>query len=310
MKILTVIVLTVLAILVLLELLAVCRFTAMLTKPRVPPAERQYEHLIEKGHLKREIYESQDIAREKFILQSRYGYSLCCELLHSRTEKPTEENRVAILCHGLNSCRYGMLPYAESYLKRGFSVVIYDQRNHGDSGKAFTSMGFYEKYDLDTVVDWCIDRFGSAVRLVTHGGSMGAATVLSHLVLDSRVTCAVADCGFSDLHEQLKHLAGKRYHFPAFPTIPLIRLLVRLTYKFDLYKVRPSDGVLQSKVPILFIHGEEDTFVPAWMSVSMYHMREAGSRLLLIPKADHGESIQRDFRTYDSQVASFLEEYL
>lgn len=54
----------------------------------------------------------------------------------------------AVMSHGLTSCRYGMLPYARSYLKRGFSVVLYDQRNHGESGRSITTLEYQEKDDV------------------------------------------------------------------------------------------------------------------------------------------------------------------
>lgn len=310
MKILGIVLLLIFLLLLAAEVIIVHYFVKMVTRPKMNPAEKQYERLIEKGCLKREVYETCEVEKEKFLLPSQYGYSLYCELLTTEeSRRPENRSRVAVMCHGFTSCRYGMLPYAALYLKRGFSVIIYDHRNHGDSGKARTSMGYYEKYDLKSVVDWCYERFGEDVRLITHGGSMGAATVLYHLTIDDRIVCAVEDCGYSSFREQMMHMAVNKYKLPAFPSIQLIRLFIRLICGFDLNTVRPIDGAANSRTPILFIHGEEDDFVPTWMCRKMYDARTGPKRLFLVPGAGHAESIDTDPAGYERVLEEFLNTY-
>lgn len=285
-------------------------FVRMITRPKVEPAAEQYKKLMEANRITEEDYASDRIRKEAFFLPSVHGYPLFCELLTTKESRKKENRkRVAIMSHGLTSCRYGMLPYARLYRKRGFSVVLYDQRNHGESGVSITTLGYQEKDDLKTVADWCFERFGADIHLVTHGGSMGAATVLCHLKEDDRVACAVEDCGFSDFREEMIFQARNRYHVPAYPVVPIIRLFARIRHGIDLYRIRPMDGAVSSKTPILFIHGEEDDFIPISMMEDMVRQRKGPAQVLRIPGAGHGASILTDYSRYEEAVGRFLDTY-
>ena len=78
-------------------------------------------------------------------------------------------------------------------------------------------MGYYEKFDLQTIIDWFYIKYDGNVSIVTHGESMGAATVLSHIAIDGRVNLIISDCGFSDFNELAKHIVKNIYHLPQFP---------------------------------------------------------------------------------------------
>lgn len=64
------------------------------------------------------------------------------------------------------------------FIKKGWNVLIYDHRRHGESGGKTTSYGHYEKFDLQTVVNWLKNEVGESLILGIHGESMGAVTTL------------------------------------------------------------------------------------------------------------------------------------
>jgi pimeloyl-ACP methyl ester carboxylesterase len=85
------------------------------------------------------LYESWK--KKEFLLESDFGYKLCCELIEPEDDASTDKmKKIAILCHGLGCARYGSIKYAELFRKFGFTVLMYDHRNHGRSGKAYTTM--------------------------------------------------------------------------------------------------------------------------------------------------------------------------
>ena len=187
--------------------------------------------------------------------------------------------------------------------------MIYDHRNHGLSGRAYTSMGYYEKYDLKKIIDWCCDTYGPDCIMVTHGESMGAATVLLHLGIDDRVVCAIADCAYSDLKELLKHQIKYYYHLPQV-LIPLESLITYLRAGFWYGEVSPIQVVSRTDTPILFIHGKKDKYVPTRMSKEMYKSKRKSKALYLVAGAGHASSYETNRNGYKKAVENFLKKYM
>ena len=170
-------------------------------------------------------------------------------------------------------------------------------------------MGFYEKYDLKKLVDWCYDRYGPNCVIVTHGESMGAATVLMHLGIDRRVSCAIADCAYSDLTQLICHQLKQYYHLPCF-LIPIESFLTYLRAGFLYNEVSPINVVRHSRTPVLFIHGKIDNFVPAEMTKQMYQNKKKNKAIYLVAGAKHAASYCKNREGYERVVERFLKRYL
>ncbi|MGN0976329.1 MAG: alpha/beta hydrolase, partial [Gemmiger sp.] len=99
--------------------------------------------------------------REEFRLQSQYGYPLACIYIPRPEEAVPKDGRerIAVIVHGHGVNHYNSVKYAAMFRSLGFHTVIYDNRNHGDSGKALTTMGYYESRDLCTVCQWVREKF-------------------------------------------------------------------------------------------------------------------------------------------------------
>ena len=303
----------------------------MIVRPRMLPYGKGYQREIRCNRVNSEEYYSWE--KEIFTLRSDYGYRLSCELLDGRSQLDKSEGRkegvgeehttffgdsqgrrkppekIAILCHGLGYAKYSGIKYAKMFFRLGYRVLIYDHRNHGYSGKAHTSMGFYEKYDLKKLVDWCYDRYGPNCVIVTHGESMGAATVLMHLGIDRRVNCAIADCAYSDLTQLICHQLKQYYHLPCF-LIPIESFLTYLRAGFWYNEVSPINVVRHSRIPVLFIHGKIDNFVPAEMTKQMYQNKKKNKAMFLVAGAKHAASYCKNREGYERVVEGFLKRYL
>jgi fermentation-respiration switch protein FrsA (DUF1100 family) len=59
-------------------------------------------------------------------------------------------------------------------------------------------------------------------------------------------------------------------------------------------------------VPILFIHGAEDTFIPPSNSERMSAATKGYSEVRMIPGAGHAESVLKDPGLYREYVEAFL----
>lgn len=290
----------------------------MIMKPRKLSTKKIFDGECSHGHFDPEFYRS-TIKRE-FTIKSRFGYTIACELLTPKSGEDARENhiqeaymdkvdgvKIVVLCHGLGCSRYTSLKYAQMFLRMGYHVLQYDHRNHGTSGKALTSMGYYEKYDLKRVVDWCYHQFGKGCFIITHGESMGAATALLHLEIDQRVCGVIADCAYSDLTSLLVHQLKQYYHLPKI-LIPIVSELTYVRAGFWYRDVSPIKVVKNTKIPILFIHGKRDSFVPTRMSKEMYLAKRRQRVIYLVAGAKHGESFLKRKDRYSKVVKRFCDQ--
>ncbi|WP_041489040.1 alpha/beta hydrolase, partial [Bacillus pseudomycoides] len=126
-----------------------------------------------KKHFRLEDFNA--IPKEEVRIPSQFKYDL-----HGYYISAGNSNKFMIFCHGVTVNKINSVKYANLFLNRGYNVFIYDHRRHGKTGGKTTSYGYYEKYDLKTVVDWLKDRFGTNIILGVHGESMGAATLLQY----------------------------------------------------------------------------------------------------------------------------------
>ena len=280
------------------------KMSELIIKPKKLSSEAVLKMEERRGRFNKEFYKN--IKRTKFQILSYFSYDISCELFEA---KEIKEGKIAILSHGFSRSKYGCLIYGEIYLKMGYRVIMYDHRNHGSSGEAYTSMGHYEKYDLKRVVDWCCSRYGNDCNIVTHGESMGAATVLLHLDIDDRIKCVVADCGYSDLTNLIRHQIKVYYKLPRF----LVKIESIITYiraGFRYSDVSPIKAVEKSDTPILFIHGKRDRYVPTYMSKDMYKAKKDNKALYLVAEAKHAQSYIKNKEGYEEKVRNFVNRHI
>jgi uncharacterized protein len=255
---------------------------------------------------------------------SKGGYPLRA---HALAADGSGAPKLAVFHHGIGWGWLGMIRYMELFRAEGWTVVAYDSRGHSGSSGERPSYGFFEKEDLKSVVDWTLDTFGGKgaaaaargeiPRLVVFGESMGAATVLQYAPIDPRVDAVIADCPFSSATGELEYRLKAAMVPPGFRRLAVLAAdaFCRRLEGFSLREADPSRAILETEVPILFIHGLEDRYVPWRMSVVMAERRrrvlpDAITELLLVPGARHAMSIREDRRRYAEALRGFLESAL
>lgn len=247
--------------------------------------------------------ESYDIS-----IQSSFNYKLSGTYIFN--PKPT--NDTVIIVHGITASRWESMKYADMYLDMGFNIVVYDSRYHGTSGGTDITLGFFEKYDLDNIVKW-VKWVNPNAKIGVHGESLGAVTSLLQAALDQskrNVNFYVVDCPYSDLSELMNiKLSGDiRPHFGlAAGFILFYGNIIALTKSgFSLYAVSPIKAIQNIKTPIMFIHGSNDTFIPASMSLDLYLEKRGPKSIYIAPGAEHAMSYLTDKVEYTAKVKQFL----
>lgn len=237
---------------------------------------------------------------ESLLIRSPYGYLLKGRLY------PGTTNRYVILVHGITMNLFGALKFLPLFHKKGFNVVVYDQRHHGQSGGANTTYGYFEKWDLQTVVDHLFAQYGPDITVGLHGESMGASISILTMALEPRVDFAIADSGYSDLPELYEKRAQEVYHIRSKKFIYLVNQVVKRKSGFSIEDVSPVKELPGIQGPILFIHGEADTYIPVAMSRSMYSFKINNKYIHTVEEAEHLECLSTNPYGYDEAVTDFL----
>lgn len=238
--------------------------------------------------------------KRDYEVKSFDGYVLHAQLLPD----PAAGDRYIILSHGYTDNRLGSLKYARMYLELGFNVIIYDLRGHGLNAPAYCTYSAREARDLDALVRDTRARYGGIRLLGLHGESLGAATTVAALKYRPQVDFAVADCGFSEIGSILR--AGLRgMHLPGWLlNVAGVFSKMRCGYAFS--EMRPIDSLAGNEVPVLFIHGDADGFIPYSHSADMCRAAGDKGELRLIPGAKHAASIFTDPENYRKYVEDFI----
>lgn len=201
---------------------------------------------------------------------------------------------------------------ADYFLKHGYAILLPDARAHGQSEGEYIGFGCLDRKDALGWINWVIQECGDDVKIMLHGTSMGGATVLmtSGLDLPDNVKGIVSDCGFTSPKEVFTHVLNNMYHLPAFPAIQGADLINKKLAGYGMDECNAKNEVKKAKVPILFIHGSEDTFVPCSMCHEIYDNCSSPKRKLIVEGASHAESYYKDMAAYEKALDEFAEEIM
>lgn len=229
--------------------------------------------------------------------------------LYGRLYLSEESDVIDLIFHGWrgNALRDGC---GGSRLARDakHSILLVDQRAHGESDGNVITFGIQEKYDCMDWIDYTVSRFGKEIKILLVGVSMGAATVLmaSSLPLPPQVKGIAADCPYSSPEAIIRKVC-RDMGIPDRPAFPLVRLSARLLGGFSVKDGGAVEAVKHARVPILLVHGTEDDFVPIDMCREIAQSCASQTVVLEVPGAGHGLSYFYDTEAYRNAVARFHE---
>jgi hypothetical protein len=250
----------------------------------------------------------QKVNRDILTIRSQDNLTLKAMLV----ENPKAQGKVAILAHGYSGTSKEMAPFAKLFYDLGFTILLPDARGHGDSEGEYIGFGWPERHDYLAWIDSIIKRYGDDTELVLFGVSMGGATVLnvSGEDLPKQVKAIVEDCGYSSVEKELSYQLKNLYKLPSYPFIPMTSLLTKYKTGYSFAEASPLDQVKKSTTPTLFIHGDQDSFVPTDMAYELYQAAASDKALYIVPGAEHAYSYVTDKEEYRRQVRRFLARYL
>lgn len=163
-----------------------------------------------------------------------------------------------LLLHGIGTSRYAMIAFAAKLATEGFNSVLYDSRANGESGGLNCTFGYYEKRDVQYVIDAVQQRYPHSRPIGIYGNSLGAAVSIQAMAVDERICCGVVESPFATLREVIHDYFQQKFLVPVswIPDAALLRSEVIAQFVVD--SVRPEHSARSITHPVMVSHGTLD----------------------------------------------------
>lgn len=171
------------------------------------------------------------------------------------------QDRCAILVHGYADAKVGAIAWAPLFHKLGYHILAVDLRGHGESEGKATTAGYFERHDLNQVIDQLRGRFSSQTReLVLFGISMGAAVVATTAAMREDLSAVILECPYADFRQA----AATHGQMMGLPLPGVQRYSIRFSQVLigaDFSEVRPVDLIPRINCSLMVIQSGEDPLV-------------------------------------------------
>ena len=225
-------------------------------------------------------------------------------LLHGIFIKSNNAKRTIVMVHGYRGSYEGDFNQKANWaVENNCNILCIDQRGCNYSEGKYLTMGINESLDLRCWVDYLLS-FNDNLPIYLWGVSMGCATCLMSLnkPYSDLVKGVIADCGYTSPYEIFKAICRRHIHFTPHIILFIFNVLCRLFAGFSLKELDTRKILKENKLPILFIHGLADDFVPCFMSKENYKSTKVYKDLLLVKDCPHAVSYYRVTEEYKNKV--------
>lgn len=224
-----------------------------------------------------------------------------------------KDSRVFVFgAHGCHSNHNGdPATFMQYYLEKGYNFLSVDHVGHGESSGNYIGYDYFESTDSLEWLDYLIRRFGKDIKIILHGVSMGGATVCKMVdKVPPQVKLAIADCPYTNALEEFDHVAKSAGIKHTGLILKALNSMNKIFAGYDFNDTDVRKSVKNSKVPMLFVHGTEDDFVPTRMGIELYEICGNEKELYLVEGAIHAQSMKTDESGYHKKLDAFIEKYL
>ena len=256
------------------------------------------------------LNDAQKWLEEKSNYSDKYIESYDKLQLHSYVVTQNS-NKWAIVVHGYGGSGKLMSDKSKYFYDMGYNVLIPDLRGHGKSEGDYIGMGWKDRLDIISWINFIIKENPNA-EIVLHGTSMGAATVLmtSGENLPSNVKAIVADCAYTSAWDEFSYQLETYLKVPSYYILNVTNMVTKLKAGYSLKEASALECVKKATVPILYIHGDKDKFVPYSMMDKLYDATSSPKEKLTIDGGEHANSDLVSPFLYWLTVEDFLNQYV
>ncbi|SCI11725.1 alpha/beta hydrolase [Romboutsia sp. Marseille-P6047] len=259
-----------------------------------------------------EVQEDVDWLLKNSNYEDKYILSYDNLKLHAyQVINENKSNKWAIVIHGYTSEGKLVSAKAKYLYEMGYNILVPDLRAHGESEGNYIGMGWHDRLDIIDWINYIINNNNDS-EIILHGTSMGASTVLmvSGERLPSNVKAIVADCGYTSVWDEFSYQLRSLFNLKSFPVMNLSNIVTQIKARYSLKEASAIDQVKKSNTPILYIHGNKDTFVPYYMMDELYNATSSEKEKLTITGAEHANADLVNPKLYWNTVSNFLNKYV
>lgn len=225
---------------------------------------------------------------------------------------PANSHKYLIFCHGYGDSTEKFENLTVMFAEKSFNVLMPNLRGMGKTGSKYIGMGYPDSKDMLLWIDNIV-RYDADSQIILMGLSMGGATVMmtSGLSLPDNVKCIVEDSGFSSVWEQMADRLRIEFKLPVFPIVHVSSLMSKLMAGYGFKEASAVERVKNAKVPMLFIHGDRDSYVEPYMLdevVSAYG--GPYSEKVVIRNAEHVRGYLMNTEFYFKTVFDFVDKFV
>ncbi|MDD3401806.1 MAG: alpha/beta hydrolase [Hespellia sp.] len=218
-------------------------------------------------------------------------------------------DKTVLVVHGITAWHGSLLFAGSMYYEKGYNVLAVDQRAHGESEGTYRTMGYKESDDVIAWAEYLVQTKGQK-KIIMHGVSMGAATVMvcsGCENLPEEVVGIAEDCGFTSIWDMMSWQLRNGYHIPfSFPFMNLVKWYCEHIGQFKVDEKTPVQMVEKAKVPMVFIHGTADHFVPYSMADELYHACGSEKEIFRVEGAGHAMSCMKNPEEYRNAIEALI----
>ncbi len=222
---------------------------------------------------------------------------------------PDSTGNTAVIVHGYKSNPIFMFQIGYLYNHDlHWNILLPDLTAHGQSDGNIIQMGWNDRHDVNRWIAVAHDIF-HADTLLVHGISMGAATTMCVSGDDQErdyVRGFVEDCGYTSVWDEFSGELKNQFGLPSFPLLDITNTVCKLQYGWSFKEASPLEMVKKCHKPMLFIHGDSDTYVPTAMVHRLYEAKTGSKALWLAKGSEHADAYRDHHEEYTMKVKDFI----
>ncbi|MBI3652947.1 MAG: alpha/beta fold hydrolase [Acidobacteria bacterium] len=221
------------------------------------------------------------------------------------TDAPT-----VVLIHGVKKNRTDVLRAALVLRRNGFNALVFDGRGHGNSEGRYVTYGYYERRDVEAVIDWLVkEKSINKNRVGLAGESMGAAIALQVAAHNEWVKAVWADSPFASLRRVSHEFLQSTTHLPDAVVSPMMwtaKHMANYRGNFDMETIEPALLAAKIQCPVFLIHGTADQLIATEHSQMIYDALTGDKELWIVKGIRHARAARHAKTAYTEKLVRFF----